>query len=550
MIYINAYDYNDLNNAVNFCESDDVTITIQNDILISTPLSIDTKSSHKFIINGNHKKIYEYNESDAIQSEEIINGRNYATYLGSVSGEETFTTSDGTVLQLAKSDVFAPVGDWTIINNQMSMSVSQDMDIDTNNTFIAYQEWYYRRLAPVTSWLPDGNLTFDGQIEEYASAWTTRPKCFLVNYGSEANGVLIKNSTISWTSQFQKIHKCTCDHILFIIKNSIVEIHDLLIIGSFPDYAIRNDGHLKMTGCTVSNVSGGGVCSYFRFFSQYNIFENIKNTAVHTECLLTLLTNSQLPYAEIKYNQFRNIGHYGSNDFGVFSEVKAIIAHNDFLDTNYGAISIGKIETEDSFLRDLCENLVEHNLIHYTNDWIREREKLGLQDSGAIYVATNNKKATIRYNTILDCGGLGTNRGILCDDGAYNMDIYCNVISRTQNSYDIDSRECAANVRPTPEGSNSETSKISTCNYIGYNVCDGYLRLQAKNNDISGSNCYFSNNIKLHKFINEFIPSKEFHYNQLYFSIIFDWTGYIIRDNSLFSTFDYSILNIESTIVN
>ncbi|MBR6938303.1 MAG: hypothetical protein IKH63_12140, partial [Prevotella sp.] len=122
------------------------------------------------------------------------------------------------------------------------------------------------------------------------------------------------------------------------------------------------------------------------------------------------------------------------------------------------------------------------------------RRLLGLQNSGAITVATNNKEAIVRFNRINGCGGPGKNIGIYGNDGAYNMKIYGNVISGTENYYDIDCWDASPSFTgQTPNGSCND---VNTRNLIAYNIFNGYIRIQ-ENSTIASSNCNFIKNFKL-----------------------------------------------------
>lgn len=200
---------------------------------------------------------------------------------------------------------------------------------------------------------------------------------------------------------------------------------------------------------------------------------------------------------------FKNIGHYASNVFAVKNTGKAYIADNEFIDTNYGAIYTGQCDcASDSAL--FSESLIERNYIHYSPEWIEKRKVLGLQDSGDIYITTNNKEAIIRFNRISGTGGVSEtnskrkNNAIYGDDGAYNMTIYCNVISGLDSYYDIHCRDGSApneNRRTVPTG-----RAISTNNKILYNVCDGFVKIQENANDnVSDTGCEFRNNFILRK---------------------------------------------------
>lgn len=120
----------------------------------------------------------------------------------------------------------------------------------------------------------------------------------------------------------------------------------------------------------------------------------------------------------------------------------------------------------------------------------KEIEKDGLNDGGTIYVITNNKRTIICYNTIKDFGDHGTNDAIYCDDGAYNVSVYGNVIKGTANCYDISVRDCLRNrIIKTPKEYSQNIG-----NYMGDNICDDILK-NAGSSVVKNNNCVFENNI-------------------------------------------------------
>ena len=114
-----------------------------------------------------------------------------------------------------------------------------------------------------------------------------------------------------------------------------------------------------------------------------------------------------------------------------------LIRDNYFEDFAYSAIGLGHHYAE----KDTCgvRGVVERNEICMSPSF-RKGVFATLIDSGAIYVWTKNNGLVIRDNYIHDIDGPHGNRGILCDDGACNVQIYGNRVFRVRGSYCIDLR--------------------------------------------------------------------------------------------------------------
>lgn len=76
------------------------------------------------------------------------------------------------------------------------------------------------------------------------------------------------------------------------------------------------------------------------------------------------------------------------------------------------------------------------------------------------------------------------NRGIFCDDGAYNFEIYGNLITNIANSYCIDSRRVAGVENSSSRGANVNRSNVN--NHIYGNVVDGPIRFNAREGNDHG----------------------------------------------------------------
>jgi hypothetical protein len=177
----------------------------------------------------------------------------------------------------------------------------------------------------------------------------------------------------------------------------------------------------------------------------------------------------------------------GDNCACICTRGNAYIANNKFIDFNYSAIRGGHRAKNQE---DYPKIMVENNIFLWTPEWEQKMKIYGLTDGGAIYISTCNKRAIVRHNTILNFGGHGHNRAVYCDDGAFNVSVYGNVIKGTRNSYDIDSRDCSKKWK--------RDGCIGVCpntgNYIAYNICDGKLKLEGAS-AIRDNGCVFENNV-------------------------------------------------------
>lgn len=151
------------------------------------------------------------------------------------------------------------------------------------------------------------------------------------------------------------------------------------------------------------------------------------------------------------------------------------ISDNSFLNFGYGGISTGV--WYKSKKAQPCSGVIENNDLSFSQDYLNHIDNYGIMDGGAIYIATRNTRTIVRNNHIHGFSGMHSNRGIFCDDGAFNVEIYGNVITGIANSYCIDSRR----VRKV-ERSNDPESPIERANIniiIRDNTIDGGIRFVA-----------------------------------------------------------------------
>ena len=527
IVPIQVSSFGELKNAIN---ENNVVINLTSDIAIekdNNSLYFQTEYNNQVIntliylnhknlvINGNGHKVYEkgkilpttYNPNDY---------RYEAPFMDDVTGNEAFIKSDGSIIPLARSGVYHSSG-WTINGSRYGLYLPPELQnlyqTDTDNVFVCFRLNYQRLIRKIAN-AAAGVVYFDNNIDSFTlshlNAHTPQTDFFLINYMEDGDGALIKNYKVYLPQSYgSNINQCWASHLFRVKSNSNIVFHNVHFIGGMG-YAIRNDGKLRVNKCHFTNSIGGAICNYLQLSVENSCFSDIKTHAVRFDHIDANYGEGNIPYMDVTRCVFQDIGHYGSSSFAVWSTGKAYIAYNEFIDTNYGAIRLGLNNcTSVSSLHS--ENLVEWNYIHYSPEWKQERQLLGLQNSGVITIETNNQKAIVRFNRIVDSGGLGKNIGIYGNNGAYNMEIYGNVISGSENFYDIDCWDASPSFTgQTPNGSSND---VNTNNMIAYNIFDGYIRIQ-ENSMIASSNCNFIKNFKLESNPNNNIQPSDVHENK------------------------------------
>lgn len=181
----------------------------------------------------------------------------------------------------------------------------------------------------------------------------------------------------------------------------------------------------------------------------------------------------------VENNSFASMGKRMNNTFCVVCQgTDYYVADNTFLNFGYGGIGVGV--WYKSSMKQPCSGIIENNELSFDQGCLNNIDNYGIMDGGAVYVWTKNTSAVIRYNYIHDFAGIKSNRGIFCDDGAYNMEIYGNVIADIANSRCIDSRRMAkVESAKTPK---SAINKANVNIIIRDNVVDGSIRFEAHEN--------------------------------------------------------------------
>ena len=146
------------------------------------------------------------------------------------------------------------------------------------------------------------------------------------------------------------------------------------------------------------------------------------------------------------------------------------ISRNTFHNFSYSAISVGVHYSQD--VKDPCTGVISQNEIYYSGDYLSSPQEYTAMDSGSIYCYTQTEGVLIENNFIHDITGRRHNRGIFCDDGAKNITIKKNIITRIHNSYCIDSRNVTSVAKRVPDH--------NTGNICEDNLVDGEVRFYIK----------------------------------------------------------------------
>lgn len=521
--------------------NNDVSIVLQTDIYMGKKDYNSGTYERRSLFNipkgktlriiGNGFSIYEYGYNELIEMHDNGKGRKEANISSDDIYKKVFTDGGGEPRQLAQSDVYEAEGwveaayDGDSKKNE-ACGVKIPDELIEKFSSIVYDNVYIWLLVSWTRTLHKATECVDGIIyferpslnnynnknekgEEYdkylhinggkhISDIISKPTFFLLNTTIDNDGIVIKDGKISCPISYPDLWQCEADHIINVEEGATLFIENTVIRGGKTS-CIMNSGTLCMEECDISNPVGGGVYTNGKAFIERCLFHDIQKEGI------SQVTNDRKkwtpeapgenwPCMSVTNNVFRNIDHYGLNNFVVRNECVAYIAYNKIQDANYGGIWTGN---NSSYIRTYIDDkgnlvynhkgkdflpafkgLIEFNYIYFTDKWVERRKLLGFQDSGGIYIAPNNGRAIIRFNRLERCGGRHMNKAIYCDDGSYNTEIYCNIVSGTENDYDIDLRDMSD--RKEHQHDKISGTYVNTNDTVCLNYCEGFVRI--KNN--------------------------------------------------------------------
>ncbi len=274
--------------------------------------------------------------------------------------------------------------------------------------------------------------------------------------------------------------------------------------------------YLTFQNCKFAIVEVNGIQFHGNAFAESHPAISIRNTAckkirIH-KCGFygmrgSIINVSASPNVKIDNNQFADTYYYGiwsnngsantvveKNSFKSMGKrmhnTKCVgclgtnyrVSDNIFLDFGYCGIRTGVWYKSD--MKQPCTGVIENNDLSYSQDYLDHIENYGIMDGGAIYLATKNAGSIVRNNYIHDFSGIKHNRGIFCDDGASNIEIYGNVITDIANSMCIDSRRVTFVERSHTPESGIERANINIV--IRDNTVDGSIRFEAHEDSDNG----------------------------------------------------------------
>jgi len=364
------------------------------------------------------------------------------------------------------------------------------------NAYIRIPQWFLMNSYKISK-IKGGYayFTYRGLQKIPGVGWNVNDDChyggvknvryFLCNVGDDDKSFRIVDGKVRLPKGVKKIHECTAYQFCTLkdCEFKSIRISGLTIVGNawYMSYlmslenvatdaikindcsfeclesnviSIKKTPHVTIANCTFKNCYRG--CVYSDIDSQ--------NTTV-TKC------------------RFERVGL----DFENTSAVRCqgsnyLIADNAFLDYGYCAVALGYGKTRRA--DQIISGVTERNTISFSPDYVKQYKGSMLMDGGAIYVMTQNDQCVIRYNNITGHTGMKDNRGIFCDDGAYNVEIYGNVVTRIENSYCIDSRRVAGVEKNGSRGAN--VTKTNVNNKVYENIVDGTIRFEPREGDDNG----------------------------------------------------------------
>lgn len=217
--------------------------------------------------------------------------------------------------------------------------------------------------------------------------------------------------------------------------------------------------HIRSTAIRINEMS--------TFYFQRNMFRHY-----YKKCVYLNLSDD----VHILDNTFIDGGLRQTNNGAIVCQNSGYhIARNKFEDYGYSGIFVGIGPSTTSTLLESI-GIIEYNEFLMTPEYRNNGSYTPLMDGGAIYSATRNYLAVIRYNFISGHSGPNKNIGIYGDDGVQNMWVFCNMIINSRNYYAIDMR--TANTR----------FDANMNNRIAYNIIDGCYRFEGKSTENQENN--------------------------------------------------------------
>lgn len=315
-----------------------------------------------------------------------------------------------------------------------------------------------------------------------------KPRFRLCNSPTNANNLIsIYGGHVQLPPGVAKVHECQATRFLNLSYSSLrsFTIEGVNFVGN-----ANSDQYLIYIHSNQAERIQIATCSFNALRSGIIQVLSTPNVSITTcqflDCYNHGIVANSADHIRITDNDFCRMGLALLNTFCVrLDGADYLVGHNELSDFGYGGIAVGVWWAREK--KSQCKGIVEYNHLYYTPAYADNVLAHSLMDSGAIYVYTQNDQSDIRYNYIHNYTGAYENRGIFCDDGAYNFNIYGNVIRHTPNSYAIDSRR-VLNIETNPK---SFAHRVNHHIRIYDNVTDGSIRFEPRD---SNADCHLGDN--------------------------------------------------------
>lgn len=342
---------------------------------------------------------------------------------------------------------------------------------------------YEQTTCGVTNYIGVDNDHYVGNI---------RSSFFLINYQMEDNhSALIKpviennvvvGQTLIFPSKYTKVYESinpmfdlTHSKIYLKISNAeLIASRIILTQEPSPSCKIFVD-KCKVHGCVwnafdVRKVGKG-------YFTDNEVYD----------CEMgAFVTNNQSTSIVAIGNYIHFVGTRRFNTSAINGVINYYIARNKIEDFGYHAISVGIVNQYVSSGYKDSQGIVEYNEVGLTPDYFRNAKHYVPMDAGAIYLTTHHTECIVRHNTIIGYTGRTGNRGIYCDDGAYNIYVYSNIVANIPNSFAITARYASNRAYPgVPDNVNKR---------ILNNYCENGIKIGGSTTE-NPNNCYLGFNL-------------------------------------------------------
>lgn len=323
-------------------------------------------------------------------------------------------------------------------------------------------------------------LTANREIELYQCplntdyrSWKVMPRIKIVNQSPSETGVYVDKSGLLYLPPESKaLYKCDKGSFLNIKNSELksVEIAGIKFVGGnaplidingITDYAYIHDCDFNcQQDLSIRLSTDNGII-------KNNTFRNSMKTVIE-------IPNNGYRNQEISNNRFTNCGNRLLNQGCIKAAAEnVLISDNVFHNNLISALNVGV--WHGSKPKGKISAIVEDNLIYNDKVFLKDYIANSLLDVSMLYVYTKNDNVIIRRNRLHGFRTLASGNGIYIDDGAYNVNVYDNIVTAIDGKlYNIN---CRAKIS---EQAKENAPAYSTNNFIANNIIDGPIRFEAR----------------------------------------------------------------------